>query len=190
MASAFAHALVAYTGTKMNPVDVYPWRILFLAIIWSIAPDIDSIGFFFGIPYADVFGHRGISHSVFFAFISSVVLVSIFFSKMVPNITDKDKNYKPKIYLVIFFTLIMSSHGVLDAMTNGGLGIAFFAPFDNSRYFLPWRPISVSPIGVKSFFSEWGLRVIISEAIWIGISCSIILILILTIKFFRSKPIE
>jgi len=38
-------------------------------------------------------------------------------------------------------------------MTKGGLGVAFFSPFDNSRYFLPWRPIRVSPIAIHRFFS-------------------------------------
>lgn len=33
-------------------------------------------------------------------------------------------------------------------LTDGGLGVAFFSPFDNKRYFLPWRPIRVSPISV------------------------------------------
>nr|HRC76832.1 rhodanese-like domain-containing protein [Kouleothrix sp.] len=32
-------------------------------------------------------------------------------------------------------------HGVLDAMTDGGLGVAFFAPFSATRYFFPFRPI-------------------------------------------------
>ncbi len=52
-------------------------------------------------------------------------------------------------------------------MTNGGLGVAFFAPFDNTRYFFPWRPIQVSPIGAKAFFSAAGWRVIKSELIWV-----------------------
>jgi hypothetical protein len=33
--------------------------------------------------------------------------------------------------------LATAGHGLLDAMTNGGLGLAFFSPFDNHRYFLP-----------------------------------------------------
>jgi inner membrane protein len=43
-------------------------------------------------------------------------------------------------------------------MTNGGLGVAFF---------LPWRPILVSPIGVGRFFSERGFAVLQSELVWI-----------------------
>lgn len=60
----------------------------------------------------------------------------------------------------------MASHGLLDAFTNGGLGIAFFSPFDPRRYFFPWRPVQVSPIGM-AFFGRWGLRVLRSEVVWI-----------------------
>ncbi len=56
---------------------------------------------------------------------------------------------------------------MLDATTNGGLGIAFFSPFDLDRYFLPWRPLQVSPIGLGAFFSDWGWEVIKSEAMWV-----------------------
>lgn len=53
------------------------------------------------------------------------------------------------------------SHGLLDAMTDGGRGIAFFSPFSNHRYFLPWRPIRVSPIGGIDFGVLW------SEVRWV-----------------------
>jgi len=52
-------------------------------------------------------------------------------------------------------------------MTSGGFGIAFFAPFSNARYFFPWRPIVVSPIGIGAFFSHRGLEVMPSELVWI-----------------------
>jgi inner membrane protein len=50
-------------------------------------------------------------------------------------------------------------------MTDGGIGIAFFAPFDDGRYFLPWRPIPVSPIGVGRFFSARGAAVLRAEVL-------------------------
>jgi inner membrane protein len=56
---------------------------------------------------------------------------------------------------------------VLDAMTNGGLGVAFFSPFDTTRYFFPVRPVIVSPIGVSEFFNAQGARILASEALWI-----------------------
>jgi inner membrane protein len=57
---------------------------------------------------------------------------------------------------------------MLDAMTSGGPGVAFLAPFDGTRYFFPWRPIPVSPLAPR-FFSEWGLRVFTAELalIWV-----------------------
>ena len=61
----------------------------------------------------------------------------------------------------------MVSHGLLDASTDGGQGIAFFAPFSSARYFLPFRPIAVSPIGLQGVFGERGLRILASEARWI-----------------------
>src|SRR5579872_845956 len=56
-----------------------------------------------------------------------------------------------RFLLFSYFFVVTASHGVLDAMTDGGLGIAFFAPFDNTRYFFPFRPIKVSPIGFSFF---------------------------------------
>jgi inner membrane protein len=63
--------------------------------------------------------------------------------------------------------LITASHGVLDAMTNGGLGVAFFSPFDPTRYFFSWRPIAVSPIGAGRFLSARGMYVLWTELVWL-----------------------
>jgi inner membrane protein len=52
-------------------------------------------------------------------------------------------------------------------MTSGGIGVAFFAPFSSERYFFPWRPIRVSPIAVRSFFSAQGLAILRSELLWV-----------------------
>lgn len=68
--------------------------------------------------------------------------------------------------LALFFTLVTLSHPLLDMLTDGGLGVALFAPFSGRRYFLPWRPVEVSPIGV-GFFSQRGLEVLASEVRWV-----------------------
>lgn len=52
-------------------------------------------------------------------------------------------------------------------MTNGGLGIAYFAPFDNGRYFLPWTPVQVTRVGFYDFFSYRGFRILLSESVFI-----------------------
>jgi inner membrane protein len=169
MASAFAHALSATAIRTVTPKIVNGYRLLALGIICSILPDIDSIGYVLGIPYSSPWGHRGMTHSLSFALLLAVLLTWLFYRK--------HQLTRAAYGLITFYLFVATaSHGLLDAMTNGGLGIAFFAPFDNSRYFLPYRPIAVSPIGIKSFFSEWGQRVILSELIWIGIPCTFVLL--------------
>jgi inner membrane protein len=76
--------------------------------------------------------------------------------------------------LWFYFFLATASHGLLDAMTDGGLGVAFFSPFATTRYFLPWRPILVSPIGVTRFFSPRGLAVLRGEIFWIWLPAAIL----------------
>jgi inner membrane protein len=68
--------------------------------------------------------------------------------------------------------VVTASHGVLDAMTDGGSGVAFWAPFDDGRYFLPWRPIPVSPIG-RGFFTARGAAVFESELLLVWLPAAI-----------------
>lgn len=132
------------------------WRFWYLAILCSILPDIDVLGFKFGIRYGDLWGHRGMTHSLLFAAVIAVVMAFRFS----PARGDRSK-------LVLLLFVITASHGVLDAMTNGGLGVAFFSPFDTRRYFFPWTPIQVSPIGASGFFTGRGWDVLWSEIVWI-----------------------
>lgn len=74
-------------------------------------------------------------------------------------------------------------------MTDGGLGVAFFAPFDDTRYFFPFRPIKVSPIGL-SFFSARGLDVMWSEFLSVCIPAAIIaaLLSLRKLRQLRASP--
>jgi inner membrane protein len=119
-------------------------------------PDIDSLGFFMGIPYGSFWGHRGFTHSLLFALIIAL-----------PCAVWLRGKFRSSWKFASLFFLAIASHGLLDAMTNGGLGVAFFSPFDLHRYFLPWRPILVSPIGVTRFLSTRGLRILVSEVIYV-----------------------
>jgi inner membrane protein len=180
MASVFAHAISAVAiGNSFNG-RIISRKFLLLGIACSILPDFDVVGHKLGIPYEHFLGHRGFTHSLFFALITGLIISLIFFKK-----TFKSSE---GIYYALFFTLATASHGVLDALTNGGLGIAFFSPFDNYRYFFPWRPIEVSPMGIRSFFGEWGLRVILSEILWIGLPCFFYILLTRLWKGKRNQP--
>jgi inner membrane protein len=163
MPTAFTHSFFAVAlGRIFFPRERVPARFWVLAALCAALPDADVLAFWFGIPYGDVFGHRGFTHSLLFALLLGLGVVAVFFRES-PRRTA----------LVVFFFLATASHGLLDALTNGGLGVAFFAPFMGDRYFFPFRPVEVSPIGIRPFFSSDGLSVILSELVWVWLPASI-----------------
>lgn len=149
--------LVAAAGTRTIPPGL-----ALTACAASILPDADALGFAVGIPYGSFFGHRGFTHSFFFA--ALVAATAAAFSSRL--------GAPPGIVFAVVF-LSAASHGVLDAMTTGGMGVALFSPFSNRRYFLPWQVIRVSPIGIAPFLSRWGFRVLASELVWIWLPAAV-----------------
>ena len=177
MASAFSHAILAVAMGKGLQDSVMNWRALLIGAVCAVLPDLDVIGFYFGIRYGDLWGHRGMTHSLFFASILSVSLVAIL---------DFKKSKTIVLTHFLYFFICTASHGVLDAMTTGGLGVAFFSPFDPTRYFFDFRPIQVSPIGIERFFSVWGLEVLLSELKWIWVPSALFVGAIAVFK--QTKP--
>ena len=167
MPSAISHAAVAAAaGIAFAPQGV-PTRFWPLAIACSVLPDADVIAFAFGIPYHHYLGHRGFFHSPFFALMLSLCVTAVFFRE--------EMLFSGKwFFYTIFFFMLTASHGILDAFTNGGLGIALFSPLSNERYFFPWTPIAVSPISIKTFLSKWGWFVLKSELMWVWFPASIL----------------
>lgn len=153
MPTIFSHPAVILSRTFAPSL---PARVVFAGAFLSILPDADVAAFALDIPYAHPLGHRGLSHSLAFAALSSA-LAALALHRRAPAF--------------VFLFVCAASHPLLDAMTSGGgLGVALFAPFSNERYFLPWRPIAVSPIGPR-FFSARGLAVLASELVWVWGPC-------------------
>jgi inner membrane protein len=165
MPTIMTHGFIATLLGKSLAVGRLPPRFWILSALCSILPDADVLGFPLGIRYEDMLGHRGLSHSLAFALVLAWIVAFLAFPRPPKGST--------RFLLFSYFFIMTASHGALDAMTDGGLGIAFFAPFDNTRYFFPFRPIEVSPIGL-SFFSARGLVVIWSELLWVCIPATII----------------
>lgn len=162
MATIVSHSIAALALGKVLPLDRKRAMFWVLTAICAALPDVDVIGFSFGIRYRDMLGHRGLTHSLPFALVVGCLVALLVFREV--------KILSPAWWkLFTYFFVVIASHGVLDAMTNGGLGVAFFAPFSNARYFFPWRPIEVSPLGLEPFLSGRGLQVIVSEIEWIWI---------------------
>ena len=161
MPTIMTHSILAVSAGCVFGRTGIPKRFWLLAIIAAVLPDADVIGYqYLYIPYGHVLGHRGFFHSPCFAALLGLVIVSLFFRQ------ERVLSRRWWAYFLFFF-ILGASHGLLDAMTNGGRGIALLSPFSNHRYFLPWTPIEVSPLTVRAFLSQRGLTVIKSEILWI-----------------------
>jgi inner membrane protein len=159
VASIPSHAVLALAlGTWFAPAAIKR-RAMFWGAALAVLPDSDAIGHWLGVPTRSLFGHRGLTHSISFAVVVGLAAALL--------LARRSGHPELGSRLALAFILAMGSHGTLDALTNGGPGIAFFAPFSNARYFFPFRPIAVSPIGVEGVLGERGLRILVSEARWI-----------------------
>lgn len=175
MCSIITHPVVPISIAAMFPNESITPPILLAGAICSVIPDLDVIGFSFGVRYADMLGHRGLTHSIFFAVLLAALVTYI--------LADRIGGFSLVPFTFLFVSTL--SHGILDAFTNGGLGVAFFSPFQNERYFFPWRPIAVSPIGVARFFSDTGLRVLWSELRWVWFPFGIVYVISHMLKSYR-----
>ena len=161
MPSAFSHAIVGAAVWACLPRRQRSWRLLAACAVVPALPDIDGAGFFLGVPYASFWGHRGFVHSLFFGLIAGGAL-GLAWRKL--------KILSEPVWLApLLFPVLWASHGLLDMATSGGLGVAIFAPFDNSRHFFAHTPIRVSPMSPKAFFGQRGIVVMTSEILWVWV---------------------
>src|SRR5262249_25790342 len=150
-------ALVGTQGERTRSTTLVRSMAAFSAL--SLAPDLDVIAFRFGIPYSAPWGHRGAAHSIVIAL--ALATVAVLATRLQPRQVGLGQTDK---LLWLLCAGVAISHGLLDTLTDGGLGIALLWPFSNARYFAPFRPIPVAPIG-QGMWSERGLRVVLTEAL-------------------------
>jgi inner membrane protein len=140
---------------------IVPRRLLLVGIVASVMPDIDVLAFRFDIAYSHQLGHRGFTHSLFFAACLGLIAALA---------AGGLRSGRLKAFGFVFFA--GASHGLLDMLTNGGLGIALWWPFSEHRLFFPNQVIEVSPFSLKRFLSGAGDRVLGSELLWVWLPSS------------------
>jgi inner membrane protein len=150
--AGIGHVAVGLTAARSSadgPKSRWPALLFWSAL--SLFPDIDVVGFLRGVPYGAPWGHRGATHSLAFALAGGILvgLGARFFKR-------------PVFRTMVIATLVLASHGLLDTLTDGGLGAALLWPFSLTRFFAPWRPIPVAPIG-PAFFTPEGAMVSLAE---------------------------
>jgi inner membrane protein len=175
MPTIFSHAIFASVAGKASikkPVSAGFW---ILTAACAMIPDADVL---LRAERGSMLAHRGFTHSVFFALLFGGLAAFTAHKLLKPEISFAK--------LFIFFSLATFSHPFLDMLTDGGSGVALFAPFSRERFFLPFRPIEVSPIGM-GFFSARGLDVILSEIICVWLPAMAIFVLAAIIRKVWKK---
>ena len=147
VAAGMAAARIAGDGRVPSISSMAFWSAV------SLLPDIDVIGFSMGVRYADPWGHRGATHSLAMA-------VAVGFAIGAVAAALK----RPGRSTAIVASGVVASHALLDTMTDGGLGCALLWPIRLTRYFAPWRPIPVAPIGF-GFLSTDGAVIALVELV-------------------------
>lgn len=95
----------------------------------AVAPDLDLVTALWGVPPNTPLSHRGISHSLVFAFaIASLVALL--------------RPLRGRRLVAGAVTLgALASHGLLDSMSALGNGPMLLWPWTNQSYEFVWRPI-------------------------------------------------
>jgi inner membrane protein len=179
MPTVLSHAVVGLAIAAGAPPSGPRIRLALAAAVCAVVPDLDVVTLWMGVRWGHVLGHRGISHSLPFAAVLAALVVALAFRGRA-----RGRDYL-RLWAVLF--VATASHGVLDAMTDGGPGIAFLAPWDRTRYFLPWRPIPVSPIGIARFFGARGLDIMRAEVVLIWIPTAVLLLAVLAVRWRRRR---
>ncbi len=177
MPSVFSHAIVGSTLVACG-LSRPRAAVVAMGAALAVVPDLDVVGLAFGWGLDHPLGHRGLSHSlVAAAGLAALATVAL---------RAQAGESRWRVWLVL--ALAAASHGVLDAFTNGGRGVAFFAPFFDTRWHFAVRPIEVSPIGVWSFVSRRGVEVLANEVVWLWAPSLLALAVTWAARRPRSQP--
>jgi len=152
-------------------------RLLAAGVIASVLPDLDVVAFRLGIAYSHAFGHRGVSHSLLFA---ALLAVLAWYAAPLFRSTRRAA--------ALFVGGCAASHGLLDMLTNGGLGVELFWPFSEQRLFAAWRVIEVSPLSLSRVFSGRGIVVLQSELLWVWLPALAAGAVLFALRRLRSNP--
>jgi inner membrane protein len=152
--ASLGHVAVGMAAARMSSAGRTPsWLARAGWSALSLLPDVDVIGFSMGVEYGDPWGHRGATHSLTFALALALGVSAL---SRALRLT--------RLRTFAIAACVLVSHGLLDTLTDGGLGCALLWPFDLTRYFAPWNPIPVAPIGL-AFFTPEGLVISLAELV-------------------------
>jgi len=163
MPSLFGHAVAGLALTSAFHGDRLPRRTWALAATCAMAPDLDWFVSLLNLHRGHVLNHRGAAHSLF----GAVVIAALVFLA-----AYRRDQRRPVVWLCL--TLAALSHGLLDACTSGGVGVALFMPFSETRWACLWQPGWVAPLPLGREHVYTFLDSLWNEAAWIGLPALVV----------------
>mgnify|MGYP002778606727 FL=1 len=167
MPTILSHAAVPLVVGYIAGGRRIPGRLLMAGVAAAMLPDADvALHLFIDAPWGSPWRHRGFTHSIAFA-LAIGLLGAMAAGRM---------RARPLVAFC-FLAACTASHGMLDALTAGGGGLPFLWPVTEQRWAFPWRPIEVSPIGLRALTSERLPSVLRSELRWIWLPAVMVAVL-------------
>jgi inner membrane protein len=158
MPSLLGHAVAGLALNAAFAGEEMPRRSWALTTFCALAPDLDWFSAFLNLPHSGWLDHRGITHSLPVAALLAGAMWWLGF-----------KRGQRTQRLLLCLMVAAFSHGLLDACTKGGVGVAAFLPFSKARYVCLWQPLQASPLPLNGALALRFLRSLFSELLWIGL---------------------
>lgn len=158
MPSLLGHAVAGLAITHTFSRARLPRRTWILAPLLAVVPDLDWFVGFLDFHKNHILNHRGVAHSLSGALALAALTLLIAYRR------DQRTGQ-----LGLCLALAALSHGLMDACTAGGVGVALFMPFSDSRWACVWQPIHVAPLPMGREDCYLFLASLRTEAFWIGL---------------------
>lgn len=168
MPTIITHAAVPLCLGLGLGCKIIPPRLLLAGVALAMLPDADVLAFKFGVAYGNIFGHRGFTHSLLFAFVVPLLCMMM---------VGRRFHCGPARSWA-FLSVCLLSHSLLDAITDGGKGVGWLWPWSDQRFFLPWQVIKVAPFALSRYATPYGHQVILSELQWVWLPGSALALLL------------
>jgi inner membrane protein len=173
MATTYTHAVVGLGLAQLYTPPRLRWLYWGLAAALAVFPDFDA---FSSAAYGALLGHRGFTHSLVFALWLAALAASLTFRPLRANFWA----------LTGVFFLAAASHGLLDALTRGGMPIPFFWPLTEQRYG-DWGPVPVADLALEVPDPRRS-RALRSELLWVWLPTGVFVASLALWRYVRRRP--
>lgn len=197
MCSAITHAVLGLQVARIGTGERMPVRYWVAAAALGVLPDIDGVRRTFAPGWNEgMWGHRGVTHSLLAAaVVGGLMTLALFPRGQMPEQAGaggvgRARGWSSPISRWQVWAVLaaaMALHGLTDMLTNGGSGVAVFAPVSLERERWAFHPVEVSPMSVGRFFSDRGVEILKSEARWVLLPGALV---VAAVEVLRRKALR